>query len=271
MMQQAVQRVGWILLVILAAWGTPGVHAVEPVMKRAHSHNDYEQARPLQEALDNEFGSIEADIFLVEGELLVAHNRKDCTTERTLEKLYLAPLAERAKAHGGHIYDGGGDVYLLIDIKDDAAATYAVLRKQLEKHAAMLTRFTDAGVKSGAVTVILSGNRPIDLVKAEPERLCGIDGRLPDLEAGVSPTLMPWISDNWNVAFKWRGEGPMPEAEAAKLKALVAKAHAAGHLLRFWGLPMRPDTVWPALFDAGVDLLNADHLSQLREFLLSRK
>jgi hypothetical protein len=262
----------WTLLAALAlstfVYATGVVQ--EPVMARAHSHNDYEHARPLLDALDNKFGSVEADIFLVEGELLVAHNRKDCTPARTLEALYLAPLAARVKENGGQVYPGGAGLILLIDIKDDASAVYPVLRKQLEKYAAIFTRFTNEETKPGAVTAILSGNRPIDLVKAETERLCGIDGRLPDLAAGVSPTLMPMISDSWPVAFKWLGKEPMPEEEAQRLKDVVAKAHAGGHKLRFWGLPNRPETVWPVLFGAGVDLLNADDLPKLRAFLLAR-
>lgn len=238
-------------------------------MLRAHSHNDYEQKRPLAEALDNKFGSVEADIFLVNGELLVAHTPSACTPERTLESLYLAPLEARTKAHGGHIYPGGADIVLLIDIKTEANATYAVLRKQLEKHVALLTHFKGAEATPGAVTVVLSGNRPIDVVKAEPERLCGIDGRLKDLEGDAPAALYPWISDSWRPTFKWGGEGEMPAEELERLKGIVAKAHAGGHKLRFWGLPANSDAVWPVLFDAGVDYLNSDDLPKLRGFLLS--
>lgn len=241
----------------------------EPVMLRAHSHNDYEQVRPLAEALDNKFGSVEADIFLVNGELLVAHTPSACKPERTLESMYLAPLAARAKDNGGHIYPGGADIFLLIDIKTEANATYAVLRKQLEKYAALLTHFRGDEVKPGAVTVVLSGNRPIDVVKLEPERLCGIDGRLKDLETGVSASLYPWISDSWRPTFRWDGEGPIPAEEQQHLLAIVAKAHAGGHKLRFWALPANSATVWPVLFDAGVDYLNSDDLPKLRGFLLS--
>jgi len=244
--------------------------AQEPVMQRAHSHNDYEQPRPLLDALDQRYGSVEADIFLVEGELLVAHERKDCKPERTLEKLYLAPLAERVEANGGSVYPGGGKLILLIDIKDDANATYAILRAELAKYETMFTRFADKGFLPGAVTVVLSGNRPIELVRAEPERICGIDGRLPDLEAGVPPTLMPMISTSWASAFAWRGEGPMSVEEQAKLKALIDKAHKGGHVLRFWALPEKPEVVWPLLFNAGLDLLNTDDLPKLRSFLLEQ-
>jgi hypothetical protein len=45
----------------------------------------------------------------------------------------------------------------------------------------------------------------------------------------------------------------------------VAKAHAQGRKVRFWGTPDLPQ-VWREEVSAGVDLLNADDLPKLREF-----
>ena len=55
----------------------------------AHSHNDYEQKNPFHEAYNEQFGSIEADVHLVEGKLLVGHDSKDLSQSRTLENLFL--------------------------------------------------------------------------------------------------------------------------------------------------------------------------------------
>jgi hypothetical protein len=47
--------------------------AAAPVpLTRAHAHNDYLHARPLFDALDHGFCSVEADVWLVDGKLLVA-------------------------------------------------------------------------------------------------------------------------------------------------------------------------------------------------------
>ena len=43
-------------------------------LARAHAHNDYEHTRPLQDALDHGFTSVEADVWLVDGELRVVHD-----------------------------------------------------------------------------------------------------------------------------------------------------------------------------------------------------
>src|SRR5580700_1828384 len=105
--------------------------AVVP-LKNAHAHNDYEHKRPLFEALENGFCSVEADVFLVDGKLLVGHTRSSLRPERTLESLYLDPLRERAKANGGRIYPGGPSIFLLVDVKSSGKDTCATLLKILD-------------------------------------------------------------------------------------------------------------------------------------------
>src|SRR4029079_16192267 len=92
--------------------------ASEPTpLIHAHAHNDYEHARPLFDALDQGFCSVEADIYLVESKLLVAHERRMIKPERTLESLYLEPLRQRVKQKGGRVYPKGPEFTLLIDLK----------------------------------------------------------------------------------------------------------------------------------------------------------
>ena len=242
--------------------------AAEPTpLLRAHAHNDYEHARPLLDALDCGFGSIEADIYLVAGQLLVAHNAKDVKPGRTLEALYLDPLRSRVQQNGGRVYRGGGGptVTLLVDVKSEAATTYAALHARLEKYAAMLTVFRDGVATPGAITVILSGNRARAELVAQPVRYAALDGRLDDLTANPSAALVPWISDNWAKHFTWKWTGPMPEADRTKFHALIAQAHAQGRRIRFWNTPDTPEA-WQLLHAAGVDLINTDHLADLRDF-----
>src|SRR2546426_4129702 len=78
-----------------------------PPLVRAHAHNDYEHARPLLDALDHGFCSIEADVWLVEGKLLVAHDRNKVKPDRTLQALYLDPMRERVRRNGGGVYQIG--------------------------------------------------------------------------------------------------------------------------------------------------------------------
>ena len=233
---------------------------------RAHAHNDYEHPRPLLDALDHGFSSVEADIYLVEGKLLVAHDLIKTRPARTLQALYLDPLRARVTQNSGRVYPGGPTMTLLVDIKSEAEPTYAVLREILGQYSDILTRFTADATEPKAVTVVLSGNRPRQTLAKEPVRFSSLDGRLPDLDGTESKNFIPLISDNWTGVFKWRGVGPFPEDEKQKLRQIVQKAHDQGRRIRFWGAPDRAD-LWQALHAAGVDLINTDDLPGLQKFL----
>src|SRR5207302_593757 len=117
------------------------------------------------------------------GELLVAHNRVDLRTERTLEKLYIDPLRERIKANGGRVYKDGPPIWLLVDVKTEAQSTYQALDKVLACYSDILSVVKDGKFEENAVTVVVSGNRAKNLVTAQKTRYAGIDGRLADLDS----------------------------------------------------------------------------------------
>jgi len=83
---------------------------VRAQLPSAHSHNDYEQPMPFRHAFDRGFRSIEADVWLVDGRLLVAHDRRDALPERTLAALYLDPLraGSTGRVVGGRARRTGG-------------------------------------------------------------------------------------------------------------------------------------------------------------------
>ncbi len=265
------ERILLPLLSLLALLTTSTLRAADPTpLPRAHAHNDYHHQRPLLDALDNGFGSVEADIYLVNGQLLVAHDRDRVKPERTLQSLYLEPLRERFKANGGQIHKGMNGFMLLIDIKAEPQAVWPVLRTTLNQYRELFTRFTDTSTITGAVTVVLSGARPIQQVQSEPERLCGIDGRLVDLDSNPSRHLYPLVSESWRPTFGGFDDEQLAAADRKKLRELVSKAHAQGRRIRFWGVPDQR-YAWEELHAAGVDLLNTDKLPALAEFLNSRR
>lgn len=241
-------------------------------LRQAHAHNDYEHTRPLLDALDQGFCSVEADIHLVNGALLVAHDPEQVKPERTLEKLYLEPLRERARKNGGRVYRGGqaaspaGTVLLLIDLKTEAESSYGALKKVLAKFEPILTRFESGRIHTNAVTVILSGNRPRATLLAESSRLAAFDGRLADLGQNLPVSFMPLVSDNWKSHFTWNGEGEMPQAELDKLLQIVERTHKEGRILRFWATPDFRNA-WHLLHAAKVDLINTDDLAGLARYL----
>jgi hypothetical protein len=235
-------------------------------LANAHAHNDYLHKRPLLDALDHGFTSVEADIFLVRGELLVAHDVLNLRPERTLSALYLNPLRQRILAHDGWVYEKGRPLTLLIDIKSDAEPTYAALHEVLAQYADIFTTVNDGVVEHKAVTAIISGNRPREMIAAQKLRYAGIDGRLPDLDSELPVDLVPLISDSWVSHFRWKGDGPIPDVEREKLCSIVSRAHERRRRVRFWAIPDKM-TVWQELRAAGVDLINTDDLGGLAEFL----
>lgn len=263
-----------VLLAFLSLGTAPSVKAWDEAtatedshcLRRAHSHNDYAQKRPLSEALDWKFGSIEADIFLRDGKLLVGHSSQDLRPEKTLEAMYLAPLQERVARNKGWVYEKGTSVLLLIDIKTEADATYKVLREALAAHEGMLTRFTSDSVRTNAITVVLTGERPRAILAAEPVRLASHDGRLEDLASMAPPNFIGLVSDDWKGVFRWNGKGEMPTDELKKLRGLVSRTHLQGRKLRLWGAPDNEPT-WSLLYAEGVDLINTDHLEALARFM----
>lgn len=232
----------------------------------AHAHNDYEHSRPLLDALDQGFCSVEADIFLVDGKLLVAHNRRDVKPERTLQALYLDPLRARAMRNEGRIFTKGPEFTLLIDLKTSWTNTYPALRAVLAEYADMLTTFRHNAIRTNAVRVIISGSRALEMFGGESIRYAAYDGTLSDLDSPLAADLIPWISASWGPNFAWRGPGEMPEAELLRLREIVGKAHAQGRRVRFWGAPDRLE-FWKALRAADVDLINTDDLVGLAKFL----
>ena len=253
------------LLVVVA------VNAQVP-LPNAHAHNDYEHERPLWDALSYGFTSVEADVWLIDGELYVYHNRPiNPDPERTLEKLYLRPLKERVEAKGGKVYPGYDDFfYLMIDIKSHATATYEELINVLVGYREMMS-WVNEGVPEGdkPIKVFLSGNRPMEVLY-EKHAVFGLDGRPRDLGKGHPAHMMPVVSDSFRKFSSWSGIGGMSEADKNKIRQHVRKAHAEGKKVRFWAAPDTP-LGWRQLLDLGVDLISTDQLEGFSSFAKSRQ
>lgn len=222
-------------------------------LPHAHAHNDYEHPRPFFDATERGFLSLEADVFLVDGALWVAHERAHLKPERTLRSLYLEPLARRHQA-------GIAELTLMVDIKADGPAATARLKEELKPYAAMISR----PGHQGSVHVVVSGAGDREFIRRDAERWLRLDGRPGDLERPAEPWIA-WVSDAWPRHFSWYGEGEFPAGQSAKLRGMVEAAHARGYRLRFWLTPERP-TVWRVLREHRVDLIGTDQLSHLKSF-----
>jgi hypothetical protein len=231
---------------------------------KAHAHNDYEHVHPLFDALQNGFNSVEADVHLKDGALLVAHNKATSQSPRLLN-LYLRPMDSLLKVNRGSIYAKSTTAfYLMIDIKTDGAKTYRAVREML----AMFPKLKCKG-PSCPVKIFLSGERPVSLMMADGYDGLSIDGRPSDLEKGYSVEWMPVISDNYSKWCSWDGKSFPKGNELRRIKDLAQRVHAEGRKLRLWAIP---DNIlaWRELSNAGVVLINKDHLEALNRYLTQR-
>jgi hypothetical protein len=240
-------------------------------LQRAHAHNDFEHRHPLFDALARGFSSVEADVWFAHGQLLVAHHYWSVSPSRTLGSLYLEPLRRRVADNQGSVYRGSpASLQLLIDVKSGAEDTYLAIHAELARYASMLTRFEHGAIHRGAVTAIISGDCPRELMATQALRFAACDGRIEDLGT-PRVSLLPLISDRWSSLFDWEGNGPMPSAQRTKLLHITHTAHARGQKVRFWATPEAPRAqaaVWSELLAAQVDFINTDALDALRGFLI---
>ncbi|AOR35702.1 hypothetical protein BFF78_35650 [Streptomyces fodineus] len=266
---------GAVALPAAQAWAGGSPCGPRPLWN-AHAHNDYEHPHPLFDALGHRFGSVEADIFLVGDQLLIGHDSSELDPSRTLESLYLDPLAALAGANHGSVYRGRRrPLQLLIDIKTEGSSTYLELDRHLRRRPHLFTRYAHGRIHPGPVTAVISGDRAArSPMEAQAERRAFYDGRLTDLGSSAPASFISLISDNWTQNFTWTGAGAFPDAERQKLRGITAAAHARGQQVRFWATPDAAgparDALWTELLAAGVDYLNTDDLAGLEAFLDAR-
>ncbi len=240
------------------------------MLLQAHAHNDYENENPLLDALNHGFTSVEADVHLIGKKLYISHKRpKKLNPKRTLTVLYLDQLYERYQSNNGKIFDNSDQpLVLMIDIKTGSHSTYRRLKKILTPYLDMLTYWENDVKHPGAVTIILSGNRPLKKVAAEKKRYVAIDGRISDLGKGYSSELMPMVSSSYSRGFarKWLIAPRSKKRIARKIKRVSKKIHREGKKFRLWNTPENEQT-WETLLHSGIDYLNSDRLGKLARFL----
>ena len=94
------------LCVVLAvsSLGLRALFAAEPVGSRGCMRTTITTTAAPVRRVDQGFCSVEADIFLVDGKLLVGHTRRSLKPERTLQATFLEPLKQRVVQNGGRVY-----------------------------------------------------------------------------------------------------------------------------------------------------------------------
>lgn len=222
-----------------------------------HSHNDYAQNRILVEALEHNFKSIEADVWISKGQVKVAH--WPWNFKGTLEELYLAPL--QLMVNRGELKTSIEDPLLLwIDIKDIRGSI-------VDKMAELFEKYPMIGKE---VKIILTGNKRLKRRMLENYPTLAVERDENSLTKISNQTSFSWYTLKWKKNFEWNGEGEISSAELAKLKTLVAKVHSEGRQLRFFASPANK-AYWKLMKEQGVDLVDTDNIGELQRFWESLK
>jgi hypothetical protein len=233
------------------------------------AHNDYWHKRPLYDALENGFTNIEADTYLRDNKLIVAHIFPMFNKHRTLERLYFIPLMECINGTNKEIKCPAYPLTLMIDIKSEANKTYEALELLLEKYKTILSGYDNGIYTQRQVTVVITGHKPYALLKSQTTRLAFIDEDLMQVRQDtLSKNLYQTASCKYSHLLRWNGNGNFSSTEKERLLKYVLMAHRFGKKVRLWASPEKQN-VWKELLSCGVDLINTDKLVEFKNFLLA--
>lgn len=282
---------------IVASWGVPGsptqAEAEYPtdfsrdiIPIPCHSHNDYWRKVPLYDALAAGCMGVEADVWLVDNDLLVGHSTGSLTSARSLTSLYIDPLisilahqnppltsqnattstyqsnsaASRAFVNGVFETKPAVSLTLLIDVKSNGPTTFPVILQQLEplRSRGYLTYFDGSAVIPGPITVVGSGNTPFDLLISNTTyRDVFFDAPLDQLWGENAPSNASlYTSENSYYASvdfasaigkPWHGSlGPQ---QVDTILGQAGAAAAQGLKARYWNTPAWPVSVRDHIWD----------------------
>jgi len=242
----------YLLFVLPLTALSPVVKAQQPA---PHSHNDYEQPKPFRHAFDRGFRSIEADVWLVDGRLLVAHDLKDARPERSLAALYLDPLRAELDRKG-RWRKGPRDrrLQLLIDVKSEAVATLAALGRLLQQYPSLTA--------GPALTFAISGNRPPVRDYGTYPAYMHFDGRPGTDYDPVALSRVALVSDAWTSYIDRR----TMRFDTLRAARAVEAAHRLGKPFRFWASPDN-EAGWRLAARLAADFINTDRIDALADFL----
>jgi glycerophosphoryl diester phosphodiesterase len=221
-----------------------------------HSHNDYEQKEPFFAAYHLGFDSIEADLYLKDGELYVAHDWKNISTERTLKKLYIEPLLLKIKENKGYPYPNKKSLQLLLDLKKDGMQILQVLFAQLKPYKKELRH----------IKISISGDMPSPNDFQNFDKMFFFDGRTNLIYSKKSFKRIALISTSFlDFGKYWAGKEPLSDEVFEKITQFATKMHAKNKKVRLWGTP---NTVlaFETLQRLKIDIIGTDDLPLLRKF-----
>jgi len=227
--------------------------------QNAHSQNDYANKVPFWTAYNAHFGSIGVDIFAVNGELIVARTKGETKKGRTLDELYLKPLALRYEQNRNQPWPTGeGKLQLIIDLKTPPSSTLNLLANQLKQYPEVF----DRSVNPNAVQVVVTGNTPKPADFGMYPAFIMFDG---NLSTTYSPEQLERIA-LYSEPLNMPKNKSLTAPERARLEEAVRTVHTLKKKIRFRVSDDTPET-WKMLMDLGVDFINTSKISECSGYL----
>jgi len=245
------------LAALLASTGfTANAQVKNYTVADAHSHNDYKNNIPFYRAYEKGFGSIEADCYAVNGQLMVAHDKKEIDAKRSLKALYLDPLIEKFKR------DPQRHLRLLIEIKEDHKAVLPLVIKELKP----LEQYFAYEGHSGRLSIVMTGAVPPAAEMTNYPAWISFDVDHMDDFTPEQWKKVGLVSFPFGKYMHWNGKGVLNNEEIARIKGGIDSVHNAGKKIRFWETPDTKSS-WLALIRLGVDVIGTDKIEELGDFL----
>jgi hypothetical protein len=262
----------WLVLCGIALGVARAHRRVQPDCPRgalpAYSHNDYLNARPLEDALSLGYQGAEADVFLVNGKLKLGHERRTAVKDGSLEAVYLAPLRTLV-AHCGTLTATGQPFLFTLEIKEKSRPTFDSL-------VAMLTRYPDLFSEGNAemsargippIQAVLVGWYPpgfadsISIPLTRQTRIESANG--PPADAGNPDVGLIGFDYVETIGRRWQ----LPGHRRRWLSAIRAtRAKYPARRIRAYHVPV-DETIYRDLLGAGVDLIGTLELERTARIL----
>ncbi len=247
-MPKAVVFTVWLTLLFGASFGQ------NYTVASMHSHNDYSRPEAFYQAFNAGASAIEADIYLHDGVLMIAHDTTKVGQYPSLNEMYLQPVLKAMRTDPRPLS-------LVIDLKGSYAPILAELMKELKP--------LQPYIKNGdnkPLSIIITGNRPPPSGYRNYLAYLTFDDDLQLPHTPAQWARVAQVSLNFENYSKWRGEGTLPLIDERVLRSVINAVHASGKRIRFWAAPDNP-AGWRKLMELHADILSTDKINELAALL----
>jgi hypothetical protein len=244
-----------------------------------HSHNDYLQKRPLYEAIELGFGSIEIDICLTgKKELKVAHIPWFLAGKKDIDELYFTPIAKMIEEKDPRFnYSKEFPLNLLIDFKKNADSTYKYLKLVFIKYSKYITQYYKGKViYKGPLVINITGNQPWNALMKDSVTYCLMDGPIWLTDSSIDHKgfsdidtsrlkYMGRVANDWQSLMAFKKHFKSEDEFCSSVKANLQQYHDHGLTTRFHGVPNN-EKAWMIIAKCGAHWFNVDKLQRFSGF-----